>query len=433
MKVHFLYSAVFAVMMMGGAADARNIVITGDAKGDYGNLPDAEMFATFQDALDADAVTGGDTVYFAPGRHAGMTLRGLKFDKQVTLTSVPGSRAKIDFIVLANSRNVTISGFDMWPVDGKDGMGAVVRALENTQGIIAEDLDIRSTENVQDYPGWSQDEWMGRRHNGILLQGADSIARNNRVTAIFNGISIQGKDGLIEGNVVDGFSGDALRAIGENVTVRHNRVANCVEVSGVHNDGIQSWSADENKKLFRGVLRGVTLEGNRIEEWTNPQVSPLKCNLQGIFIGGYLEDLRIRNNVIMVTAWHGIGIYGASNVEIVHNTVVHPQGLTDRKPWIRIEPGRDGRVSENVVIANNIATAVKWGKAGISRLRTENNLTPKNMKGEFVSLEAGEMKLSDRSRAIDAGSAEFSTIETDIDGNPRVRGKAPDAGAYESP
>ncbi|MGL4308860.1 MAG: right-handed parallel beta-helix repeat-containing protein [Paracoccaceae bacterium] len=427
-----------AAALVGTGANAADITITG-AKSSGGLFSTAmsgsgatQEYATFDEARRAGAIRGGDTVYFAPGSHGSLVVRDLKFTSPITLTSAPDARAHFEFISISNSSNITVKGFDIWPTGIGDGAGAVLRAVETTDAIIVEDVDIRSVAKADAYPGWTKTQWLDNKRNGILLQGANSIVRNSRVTAAFNGIAVQGPNSLIENSTVNGFSGDGLRALGNDSTIRNNSVADCVKVSDSHNDGIQSWSADEADTLFLGTLKGITLENNNIREWKHQTISPLRCSLQGIFISGYLDGLKIRNNVILVTAWHGIGIYGASNSEITHNTVVHPRGYTDRKPWIRIEPGRDGRSSENILIANNIATSVKSGKTGIHGLESTNNITPTNMSAEFNALASGDVELRLMATAIDAGSAEFATTETDIRGDVRIKGRAPDAGAFET-
>ncbi len=64
---------------------------------------------------------------------------------------------------------------------------------------------------------------------------------NNQLTGLGFGIQTLGDDSLIANNSVSGFSGDALRALGQKSVVRNNTVTDCVRINANHADGFQSW------------------------------------------------------------------------------------------------------------------------------------------------------------------------------------------------
>ncbi|MEZ5867120.1 MAG: choice-of-anchor Q domain-containing protein [Defluviimonas denitrificans] len=139
----------------------------------------------------------------------------------------------------------------------------------------------------------------------------------------------------------------------------------------------------------------------------------------------------IRNNVIASTHYHGITINGALNTEIVNNTVVDINGHKNNYPWIMLSPHKNGTPSKNVDIANNIAMQIRVKPNPSLGHTVLNNVIPGSIFNDFTAPGNQDYTLKSGSSAIDKGAAAYAP-QDDLVGAARPKGKAPDAGAYES-
>ena len=156
----------------------------------------------------------------------------------------------------------------------------------------------------------------------------------------------------------EGFSGDGMCSLGNDTLIIGNLVKDHVQVDGNHPDGFQSWSRGPDGAMGKGVVRGLVIENNTLLEWTGPADNPVRGDLQGIgMFDGMFEDLVIQNNLIVVSAYHGIAVAGVRGAKIVNNTLLNPRRPGVRYPWITVTGHKNGTPSERVLIANNI---VPW-------------------------------------------------------------------------
>jgi len=376
-------------------------------------------------------VTGGDRIFLLDGYHGQLVVRDKKFASTVTIAPAAGAVAHADSILVMNSANVHIQGLKVWPRTVNATNQALVRSYANTSNIAFTDLDVRGIATAGNYAGWTAADWNNYKRNGIMMEGDHNTAARNRVTGIYHGIIGGGADTLIEDNIIDGFSGDGMRALGDGSVVRHNKVQNCRQIDGNHADGFQSWSRGAGGKPGTGTIRNVTIEDNKFFEYVGTR-SPIACKLQGIsMFDGIYENFLIRNNVVSSTAYHGIAMGGGLNSQIVNNTVVHAGGLAGKFPWIRVSPKKDGTPSRNVTVANNLLTSNKVTNNPAKNIVETNNITITNASADFMSVTNRDFNLRAGSKAIDAGTAKLAPKD-DIAGTARPKGKAPDAGAYEN-
>jgi hypothetical protein len=133
---------------------------------------------------------------------------------------------------------------------------------------------------------------------------------------------------------------------------RGNVVQHCIDIDKNLDDGFQSGS----RKSGKGVVRDVTVTGNRFIEWNRPEDHPLRGRLQGIgLFDGIYENWRIENNLVIVRQGNGITVLGGRNTRVVNNTVVNPEPGNGKAPFIRIGKHKDGRLPEGNAVVNNIA------------------------------------------------------------------------------
>ncbi|HQU68637.1 MAG TPA: right-handed parallel beta-helix repeat-containing protein [Albidovulum sp.] len=381
--------------------------------------------------LQSGKVQGGDRIYLLGGYHGQMVLAGLQFTSPVTITSMPGQVAHVDSINVRASSKIVINGLKVWPTSAANGLVAQVRSYNDSSDLVFSDLDVRAAANSTNYQQWNTTDWNNNQRSGFLIDGQRQTVFRNRLTGVYNGVFVLGQNALVEENIVDGFAGDAFRALGDNSVVRRNRAQNCRQTTGTHIDGIQSFSRGPTGKIGTGVVRNIVIEGNKFLEFVGAR-SPINCKLQGIgLFDGMYDGFVIRNNLISSTAYHGITIGGGLNSVITNNTVVHAMGTTGNWPWLRVSNHKNGTPSQNVTVANNLLSSLKVTTNPALGILQTNNITVTNALGEFNSVANQDFTLKSTSTAIDKGAPTLAP-PVDIAKSPRPKGKAPDAGAYES-
>ncbi len=285
--------------------------------------------------------------------------------------------------------------------------------------------------SVADASSWGANEWINSASTGIGVGGDRVRVRGNTVRNVRFGISVGGDDAVISRNLIDGFSADGMRGLGDRGLFEYNRVQNVKIGSSAgdsnHDDGFQSWSKGPDG-VGTDAVTGVVLRGNVFISSTNPD-DPLRNSMQGIgCFDGLFVDWVIENNIVITDHWHGISLYGLRNSRIVNNTVIDMNSESPGPPWIKVAKHKDGRHSSNVVVRNNLAASYQ--------LDADNLVADHNL--EFSMADAAtlfaappyDVHLLSASTAIDAGSALLAPA-TDIDGVARPQGLSFDLGAYE--
>jgi hypothetical protein len=308
-------------------------------------------------ALASGRLAGGDRLLLAAGEYGRLVIQGQDFDPPLTIASAPGGRAHVESIQVQGSRGLTLEGLDVWPltptnVPNQRPGQPLVQTSPNSSQLVFAGLDIRGRQDaLTTYFNWSQQDWVSTwRAGGVMLRGPDQTLRDSVLSGVGNAIQTLGDRAQVLDNEVRGFSRDALRAFGEGTVFRGNRVQDCFKVDGSHRDGFQSW-ADRKGQGIRPVVSGITLIDNVIIEWAGPPGHPLRCTMQGISLfNGPYRNWIISNNLVAVSAFHGIALFGGQSSEIVNNTVVQIDGTPGIAPWIALK----GNVKNNIV-ANNAA------------------------------------------------------------------------------
>jgi hypothetical protein len=382
-------------------------------------------FASIDKAFASGKVKGGDTLLLKDGAYGAVTIKAnAAFDVAVTIMSQNGKLAHFDSILLAGAtRNLTLRNLSVWPRDPATGALSLIRSYTTTSDITIDGLDIRSEGQADQFMQWDAAKWETRKFSGIFLQGPRSSVSGNLLTAIYDGIAV-GEYSQIMNNVVNGYNGDGLRAV-SHTTVRGNHVYNCVATDANHDDGFQSYSST------LAAITGLVLDSNVIIEWNGAADHPLRCDLQGIglFDGPY-ENLKIINNLIAVSGYHGISVFGARGALIANNTVVHSMGHTLSYPYIAIRPDKDGTLPSDVLSANNIAMSFQGTASTADRVEFRKNSVIGSPSLVFENSAAFDYRPKASSGFIDTGDAMVAPI-TDIVGQKRPSGPLPDRGAYE--
>ena len=82
----------------------------------------------------------------------------------------------------------------------------------------------------------------------------------------------------------------------------------------------------------------------------------MNASVQGISVfDGEYSNLQVTRNVVIVSAYHGISMYGPVGALIAENTVA---GIDPgQKTWISTPPRKTGEVPVNTVVRDNVAVS----------------------------------------------------------------------------
>lgn len=427
-----LISAFFAGLLLStGAARAEVYHISAGAEAGDGSA--SAPWGSLEAALASGRLTGGDELRLATGQYGDVVLSGWRFDTPLRIVADMRHQAHLTHLEIERSRNLYIEGLAIWPLE-MGGRGPMVRTDARSAHITLSGLDVRSRETAAGYPTWDLAGWEASKRGGMFLRGPDNRVEGSRFLGVYHGIATTGERAVVLGNLIQGFAGDGLRGLGDGSVYQGNRIQDCVQIDGNHADGFQSWSlGGENNRPGQGVVTDITLRGNMILEWASSPVSPLRCSLQGIgLFDGMFEDFVIENNLIFVSAYHGIAVAGGINTRIVNNTLVNPRDPGLDRPWLSISPHKNGTLSVGGIVANNITPRLRLVEMDRSRMTVVQNLIGPYPGRYLQAPLAGNWRPQEGGAPIDAGDARFAPAY-DIEGRVRPQGDGVDIGAFEGP
>jgi hypothetical protein len=378
-------------------------------------------------------VKAGDTIWLRNGYHGAVIIQSLYNTAPVTIAAERGHVPRLRSLLVQAAQNWVLSGLSVSPSHATPpAVLTIVNVRDHNFFGPAWDVTVEGSDvfSVDDASAWTADDWVNRASSGVSVGAARVTVRQNRVRNVRFGISVDGDQARVQRNLVDGFSADGLRGLGDEGLFEYNRVQNnFVEdpPDPNHDDGFQSWSVGPSG-VGSGEVRGVTLRGNVFISVTNVN-HPLRSSMQGIgCFDGFFVDWVVEDNVVITDHWHGISFLGMRDSRIVNNTVIDVNGVSPGPPWIMVDPHKDGRPSENVVVRNNLSTDFS--------LTGDNIVADHNL--EFTLAGAGalfvappfDLHLRPGTAAVDTGSRSLAP-RFDVERYRRPQGRAMDLGAYE--
>jgi hypothetical protein len=325
---------------------------------------DGEPERPFADPAAAVAAAApGDRVLLGPGDYGGVRLEGIAADPPITIQSAdPARPARLSALRIDRSSGLSVEGLLVEGARAPEGKGGrpLVLVTEGASDIRLLGLTVRSGAR---YAGWDAATWRARVRDGVELRGTRNTLADSSIVAVRTGVTVRGPGARVTGNLVDGFSRDGMRGLGDDGWFEGNRIQNCVKVDGNHDDGFQSWSRGADGKSGGGVVRGVVLRDNVILGRADRRLAAPDCpGLHGIgMFDGMYENWLIEGNHIETDAWHGITVMGGINVRIIGNYVSNQTPGLPGPPWtwITLAAHKDGRPGAGNLVEGNRATAFR--------------------------------------------------------------------------
>lgn len=370
-------------------------------------------------------VKGGDTIILSEGDYGAFEVQNFYLKVPLTIRSLKRNTAKFHQIKVIAGANLVFDGITIQPnPDIKNPKNLFSAISHNWHGPVRNiSLVNSSLLSFQKLEKFERSEWRKRVVNGIYSDASYSTYSNNTLTNTGFSMTFLGDHVEVKDNLINFFSGDGIRALGDYGLYEDNTIKNSIDLkNGNHDDGIQSWSRKGKP------VTGVVLRNNTIINYEDP-AQPLKGPLQGIgLFDGFYNEWVIENNVIMIDQWHGITISGFKNCKILNNTVVDLNFKKPGPPWIMLTNHKDGRVSEGCVVRNNLVPILRLNSG--KNIVSDHNYVSKATNPFFKSFFDYDLRLKSSAPVIDAGTA-LGAPKTDRLGNPRGPGELYDIGAYE--
>jgi len=359
----------------------------------------------------------GDVVWLRAGDYGELSISGARHTTPVTIAAVDAEGPRFSAVRIEDSAGISLRGL----VVSSEAGGTLMEL--SGERLVAEECRLMSTDDTSD---WSAQDWIDRASSGIQADGTDITLRGNSLKNVAYGISVEATHSLIESNLIENFSNDGLRGLGDYSVFQYNTVKNCYAIDDHHDDGFQSWSVGDGG-VGTGEVVGIVLRGNTFINYEDPD-QPHRGTLQGIgCFDGTFVDWLVENNVVMTDHWHGITLLGARNSIVRNNTVIDLNDESPGPPWISVNDHKDGTPPVDCAVYNNLTTDLDNADA----VGEEQNLVVdmSELDSYFVDAASHDLHLVSDAPAVDAG------IDTgpgqDRDGIMRPQGDGIDVGAYE--
>jgi hypothetical protein len=377
-------------------------------------------------------IRAGDTVWLRSGYHGVVTVQSLYNAAPITVAAQPGHAPRLRSLLVRAAQNWVFRGLSISPSHAPPLTSIDIVSVDD-HSFFGPSWDVELSDSdvftVTDSSAWTEGDWMNAS-SGIGTDSDRVTIRGNRVRNVRFGISSSGDGARVQENLVDGFSADGLRGLGNDSVYEYNRVQNnYVEdpPDPNHDDGFQSWSVGPGG-VGTGEVRNVVLRGNVFVNHTNP-AHPLRTSMQAIgCFDGWFVNWTVENNVVVTDHWHGISFLGMRDSRIVNNTVIDLVSGQPGPPWIAVNPHKNGTPSSNVIVRNNLATDFD---AYGTNVTSDHNLefTMANA-GTYFAAPPFDLHLKPATAAVDTGNPALAP-PLDVEKVARPQGAGFDLGAYE--
>ena len=314
---------------------------------------------------------GGDRLLLGAGEYGSVVISGVRADPPLEIAPVDpdGQPPRLTTLRVRESVGVSVRGL---LVEGGEGQSnaPIVRIESDASGVTLEGLTVRSGAG---HESWSAEEWIERSRRGILAEGPGASILGNRLSAVRHGITVIGPDARVIGNVIDGFSGDGIRGLGDRGLYEGNTIRNCVQVDRNHPDGFQSSGARAGRKSRHRRDHGRRLPGQHDHQ---PHRSENTADLPSAgdrSFRRHVRGLADRGQSGRGGRVAGITVRGAVNTRVTGNVVRNISPGRPGPPSVVLASHKDGRPGANNLLAGNSATNFRTNTE--RKLFTDPNVT----------------------------------------------------------
>lgn len=245
---------------------------------------------------------------------------------------------QIALIIDGVSKEIIIENVQLWNADSS--LAQIIISGPQTTAVIIRGCIVSSVplnqNRMREFYGGHPPSWI----NGIRILGSNSQILNNSLMNLKIGIVNTGANTLIQHNLVQYYSEDAIRVTNHGTRVLNNNIYDSVAAipnQNAHRDAIQIIPPVD--RYNGGPLNNVQIIGNIIQSHTHTGgVPPNERGIvQGIFgSDGYFINTTIVGNSIIVNSDHGISLNGVLNLTLRFNRIIDVTPGDNFNPGIKL-------------------------------------------------------------------------------------------------
>lgn len=291
----------------------------------------------------------GDTILLASGTYAGVALKNITINGNVTIASADaGHPAVLSDLLVKGSSGLSFANLDFVATASSSNFSFQVFGSNH---INFDHIDVKGPANLGS----------GDEVSPFMIRNSSDIAvTNSEFSNVWHGISMLDNDGVtIADNFFHDIRTDGVRGGGNsNLSISNNMFTDFFPSAGDHPDAIQLWTTNTTE-----TAHDIVITDNLIVRGDGAAV-------QGIFLRDTFDNLPFSNvtitgNLVAGGMYNGIAIDGVNDGLIANNVVA---GFADQKSWIRANNDK------GLVIVDNQATAYSLDEREDARI-SENLIT----------------------------------------------------------
>jgi len=304
-------------------------------------------------------------LYGRPGgkTHGTVQINYLSNNNFITVENASGQTPVLTGLQITGGQNFVFEGLKIQSI--KTDWHPLVYIADQYTGVPAKNIIllknwISSQDNVST---WSPADWRAKASQGLLADGRGGTScitiNNNLFSNVGLGVALMADQTLFISNTINNFGDDAVDFAANNLVITNNQITNNLNLSdGNHNDCMQGQIGPTGQSIPGGnVYNNITITRNVCIAQTNPRLT-FPGTIQGIdAFNSNWNNLVVRNNTVIVNAWHGIAFASVHGGIIAENTVLASNPAVNT--WITVaDNSSEGTPSSNVFVQDNVSTAL---------------------------------------------------------------------------
>lgn len=284
----------------------------------------------------ADADVGDTIVLAREGNYGNIRIinkAGLRITSQSKQLTIEAT-----FLIDGTSSQIIIENLNLWSDD--QHRQQVITIGPQCKKIIIRHCILSSfpvsMNTAQDKLSGDPQNWI----DGIRVAGNKCEINNNILANVKRAIQITAAESVIQKNVIQYFSGDAIRVQHHRTQVSHNHISDAILGHSGETTQLDAIALlPPENRYTGGELNGVHIIANSVRSQNRRTTVPghRQARLQGIVgFDGYFTDLLITENSLVVNTNQGITINGAKNLQLLDNKVIASPSNPHSRPGIHL-------------------------------------------------------------------------------------------------